>query len=88
MTFKISGVLLRFTDYRDRVEIDAPTVGSALRRLVERYPQLEDVLFEADGSLRFTHRLFLNGDMIDEREVDRPLAADDRVDILTAISGG
>ena len=88
MTFKLGGVLLRFTDYQSRVTVEAETLPLALEGLVDEFPELRGVLFDREGGLRATHRLFLNGEMLTRAEVSRPVRDDDRVDILTAISGG
>ena len=88
MTFAFSGTLLRFADYRREVAIVAPTLGEALAALAKQMPTLQPVLFDAKGSLRAVHRLFLNGEQLLALEPSRALSADDRVEVLTAIAGG
>jgi molybdopterin converting factor small subunit len=88
MKFHFSGTLLRFTDYRQDLEIDAPTVGAALKALVVASPALQPVLYDGKGRIRTAHRLFVNGDPITEADADKPLAATDTLDIITAIAGG
>ena len=88
MTFKLGGILLRFTGYRGRITVDAASLPEALEALVAEYPDLSPVLFDRDGQLRPTHRLFLNGEMLHAAQVNCPVRESDRVDILTAISGG
>jgi molybdopterin converting factor small subunit len=67
------------------VDVDAITVADALARLDERWPGLRDRLCEPGPVLRPHIRVF-----VDSRpaELDTPVAAGQRVDVLTAISGG
>ena len=88
MTFRFSGTLMRFVDFEREREIAAPTVAAALDALVAEFPALRNVLYTASGSLRTTHRLFLNGEQLMPDEIDRPVSKDDTVEILTAIAGG
>jgi molybdopterin converting factor small subunit len=67
------------------VEVDGITVADALARLDERWPGVRDRLCEPGPVLRRHIRVF-----VDRRpaELDTPVAAGQRVDVLTAISGG
>lgn len=67
------------------VEVDATTVADALARLDERWPGLRDRLCEPGPVLRPHIRVF-----VDQRpaELDTPVTGGQRVDVLTAISGG
>jgi molybdopterin converting factor small subunit len=67
------------------VEVDGITVADALARLDERWPGVRDRLCEPGPVLRRHIRVF-----VDHRpaELDTPVAAGQRVDVLTAISGG
>jgi molybdopterin synthase sulfur carrier subunit len=88
MQFHISGGLLRFTDYQPVVTLEADSLAAALDRLAASYPDLRNVLFDRSGAVRLAHRLFLNGDLVSRDELAQPISPDDRVDIMTAISGG
>jgi sulfur-carrier protein len=88
MVLKVRGILLRFTNYESSIEVHAPTVRAALNELTERYPEMRDVLFDRSGSVRPTHLVALNGETLTPEELDRPSEDDDRVDIVTAVSGG
>jgi molybdopterin converting factor small subunit len=67
------------------VDVDGVTVADALARLDERWPGLRDRLCDPGPVLRPHIRVF-----VDSRpaELDTPVAAGQRVDVLTAISGG
>jgi len=88
MRIEVSGTLLRFTDYQKEIDLEAATVREAIARLIEAHPAVQPVLFDREGNVRSTHRLFLNGDMLMRDEIDKPLAADDTISIVTAIAGG
>lgn len=93
MTFNFSGSLLRFVGYRRQLAYDAKTLGNALNALFEDYPELRGLLMDQDLSFRRTMRLAINSEVIrsdrsDASGMSRPLAPDDSVEIMTAISGG
>ncbi|MFE0173429.1 MoaD/ThiS family protein [Streptomyces sp. NPDC059002] len=88
MIVKVRGVLLRFTDYENEIEVDGGTVRAGLTGLTERYPRLREVLLDRDGTVRPTHLIALNGERLTQGDLDREATEDDRVDIVTAISGG
>ena len=83
MTFRFSGLLLRFTEFQREASIDAATVGDALRALVEVRPGLKPVLLDGGGQVRGSHRLFLNGEQLLADGLARPVAGSDTVEILT-----
>ena len=88
MIVHVNGALLRFTDYRRVISVDAPTVGAALTMLADEYRPLHPVLFDRRGRLRATHRIFLNGDLLAADQLASPAADTDSVELLLAISGG
>lgn len=88
MIFHFSGTLLRFVDFQREIPVAAPTVKDGLVGLVQQQPQLRPVLFDGEGNVRATHRLFLNGEQMPSGSLESPVAESDRIDILTAIAGG
>ena len=70
------------------VEAAGQTVRECLADLGGRFPGFADQLFDASGKLHRFVSLFLNGDEIGRDELDRNVAADDRVEVLAAIAGG
>jgi hypothetical protein len=85
---RVSGVLLRFTDYRSVIEVDAGTVEAALVRLAEENATFKRVLLDRAGRVRATHKIFLNGELLAADQLSHPAGPSDRVDLITAISGG
>ena len=88
MVIRVSGALLRFTDYRRSINVDAPTVEAALDVLSTQYEPLRKVIFDRSGQVRGTHRIFLNGEQLDSNQLASPVCETDSVDLLFAISGG
>jgi hypothetical protein len=88
MVIRVSGALLRFTDYRRLIDVDAPTVEAALVKLTGEYQPLRKVLFDREGKVRATHKVFLNGEQLDSDQLASRAGDADSVDLLLAISGG
>ncbi|MEV6600166.1 MoaD/ThiS family protein [Actinoplanes sp. NPDC051346] len=88
MHIRLPGTLLHYVGHSDALTYDARTVRDALSTLVEEYPALGLVLLDSSGQVQRFHSLFLNGEQLRHDELDRPAAADDRLEVLTAIAGG
>ena len=88
MVIRVSGALLRFTDYRRAIDVDAPTVEAALVKLTGEYQPLRKVLFDREGKVRATHKVFLNGEQLESDQLASRAGDADSVDLLLAISGG
>ncbi|MBB5866732.1 sulfur carrier protein ThiS [Allocatelliglobosispora scoriae] len=87
MTFRFSGILLRYVGYQQRLSYDSPTVGDALDELLSAHPSLRDVLLTPEGAIRRTHRLALNDEVVPS-DLTRELGATDVVEVMTAVAGG
>jgi sulfur-carrier protein len=68
-----------------RVDVDAATVAEAIERLEERWPGLRDRLCEPGPALRRHINVYVDRE---RAELDTPLEAGSRVDVIAAISGG
>lgn len=88
ITVVLSGNLRRYAGYERTCEVTAPTVTAALDALVERHSALRTVLLDGDGTVRSVHRLSLDGEVIDRREVGQNLNGSKELFILTALAGG
>lgn len=88
MIVQVRGILLRFTNYQNEIEIGGDTVREGMTALIARYPDLSAVLLDREGCIRPTHLIALNGEQLRLDELDRAATEDDRVDIVTAVSGG
>lgn len=88
MVIRVSGTLLRFTDYQKELRIEAPTLKDGISRLVEQFPEVGKALFDPTGQVRASHKLFVNGEQIGKADIGREVADGDVVDIVTAVTGG
>jgi molybdopterin synthase sulfur carrier subunit len=68
-----------------RLELDAPTVGDAIRQLDDRWPGLRDRLCEDGGGLRSHIHVYVEGE---RAALDAPLEPSSDVRVIAAISGG
>jgi molybdopterin synthase sulfur carrier subunit len=68
-----------------RLELDAETVGDAIRQLDARWPGLRDRLCEEGGALRRHIHVYVDKE---RAAPDTPLDGGSRVDVIAAISGG
>lgn len=65
------------------------TVGDILHALVDRYPELSEAIWYADGSLARHVAVILNGrDIRHLDNVDTPLTDDDTLDLFPPVGGG
>jgi molybdopterin converting factor small subunit len=65
--------------------IEAQTVAELLRRLESEHPELGGWILDERGAVRRHINVFVNGERGGE---ETPVAADDHIDVLPAISGG
>ena len=66
-------------------QVDGGTVAELLRELERAQPGLGGWICDERGLVRRHINVFVNGEYAKE---DTPVGADDRVDVLPAISGG
>jgi molybdopterin synthase sulfur carrier subunit len=80
----LPALLAREAGGRKQIEVDAATVGDALRSL-----PIADLLFDEHGELRRLVNVYVDG--IDARErdgVETRLASDQTLQIVQAVAGG
>jgi molybdopterin synthase sulfur carrier subunit len=68
-----------------RLDVVAATVAEAIERLEERWPGMRDRLCEPGPVLRRHINVYVDRE---RAELDTPLGAASRVDVIAAISGG
>ena len=74
-----------FPELPRRLEVDAATVDEAIDRLEERWPGLRDRLCEPGPVLRRHINVYVDRE---RAGLETPIAAQSRVDVIAAISGG
>jgi sulfur-carrier protein len=82
---RLRGPLKRLAGDRTEHPVEGATVGELLRALERTQPALAGWVLDERGRIRRHINVFVNGDYGRE---DTPVGADDRVDVLPAISGG
>ena len=71
------------------VTAQAESLQSLLSAAFAHHPALHDYVLDEQGCVRKHVAVFLNGRLLhDRKRLDIPLAADDRVYIAQALSGG
>jgi molybdopterin converting factor small subunit len=82
---KLRAPLKNVAGGRSEHPIDAGTVGELLQGLEREQPAMAGWVLDERGLIRRHINVFVNGERAGE---DTPVGADDRVDVLPAISGG
>lgn len=77
--------LKRLAGDRSEHTLDGATVGELLAALERAHPAAGGWILDERGFLRRHINVFVNGEMCRQ---DTPVEADDRIDVLPAISGG
>ena len=81
--------LKRFYPDLDRFELEAPNVLSVLEEVNRRYPGILEYLLDDQGVLRKHVNIFVDGNLILDREKQTDvLSKDAEVYIMQALSGG
>jgi molybdopterin converting factor small subunit len=70
------------------VEVSATTVGSALRALTDRYPELARLVWTGEDVINPMMAVFLNDQLVEAGQLGTAVKAGDEIDLLAAVSGG
>jgi sulfur-carrier protein len=82
---RLRGSLKRLAGGSSDHPIEGDTLGQLLRELERAYPAVAGWILDERGLIRRHINVFVNGERGRE---DTPVAPDDQVDVLPAISGG
>ena len=78
-----------YIDNKPEVVLDGMTVDEVLQNAVTQYPALKFHLFDSKGKIRRHINIFVNNQNVRELDgLETKLKEDDRVTLLTSISGG
>lgn len=72
----------------ERVVVPGTSVAECIRAVDSTHPGFSAQVFDGQGRVHRFVKLFVNGNEIDRRAIDTPLAEADEVEILAAIAGG
>jgi molybdopterin synthase sulfur carrier subunit len=82
---KLRGPLKQLAGGRSDHPVEGGTVVDALHELERALPPLRGWVLDERGVVRRHIAVFVNGEQVNG---DKPVAADDRIEVLPAISGG
>ena len=82
---RVRGPLKQLAGDRSEHAIEGASVGELLRELERAHPATSGWILDERGALRRHINVFVNGELGAQ---DTPVAGDDRVHVIPAISGG
>jgi sulfur-carrier protein len=82
---RLRGPLKQLAGNRAEHAIEGGSVGELLLELERSHPATSGWILDERGALRRHINVFVNGELCAQ---ETPVAADDRVDVLPALSGG
>jgi len=78
----------RYTDGKDIVEVEGKTVGECLSVLIEKYPGMQNVLFNSKGELLNIVEVYVNGESAYPNELARTVRDGDVIYLVFFLAGG
>jgi hypothetical protein len=79
---------MHFPDIRN-IEVDGATLSEVVAALDRRWPGLSDYLVDDRGALRPHVNLFVNEELLRDRNaLSDAVGPDDRIHVMQALSGG
>ncbi len=88
-TVRFTSALQRFFPSLDTVNLENSDLNTILDTLEERWPGIKDYIVDERGALRKHVNIFVDGNLIGDREqLTDPVANDSEVYIFQALSGG
>lgn len=89
ITVRIPTPLRKFTEGKDKVEVDGGTVGAVLEGLEAAHPGIKERICEADGTpKRFVNVYYKEEDIRFLQGVDTEVEDGAELSIVPAIAGG
>lgn len=86
---RFTSALKRFFPGLDEVESRGSTVKEVIEEVEQKFPGISDYILTEDGSLRKHVNIFLNEDLIHDRErLSDKVESENEVLIYQALSGG
>ncbi len=70
------------------VQVEGSNVGECLKTLIERYPEIRDLIFDKKGKLLRHMEIFVNKETSYPEELAKPVKDGDELYIVNIIAGG
>jgi len=88
-TVRFTRHLRRFFPDLEEIEVEGETVAEAVAALDASYPGLRDYVVDERGRLRKHVNIFVGDEIVADREtLSDPIAPEDEIFIMQALSGG
>ncbi len=71
-----------------RVELAATSVRGAMLAMEERYPGFGPQIFSDEGGLHRFVKIFCDGELVCEQELDGSIGVNAEIEVVAAIAGG
>tara|TARA_B100000686_G_C16770336_1_gene964674 strand:- start:674 stop:955 length:282 start_codon:yes stop_codon:yes gene_type:complete len=89
VSVRIPTPLRRVTDGKDRLEVDATTIGGGIDQMEQEFPGIKERLVDEQGELKEFVNVYTNGEDIRFLDgLDTQLKDGDEVSIVPAVAGG
>ncbi len=89
VTINFTQALKRFYPQLDTLEIEATNVNEVIKGIEKEFPGIENYLIDDQRALRKHVNIFVDGNLIKDREqLSDTLTSDSEVYIMQALSGG
>ena len=89
VSVRIPTPLRRGTDGKDRLEVDASTIGVGIDQMEREFPGIKERLVDEQGELKEFVNVYTNGEDIRFLDgLDTQLKDGDEVSIVPAVAGG
>ena len=76
------------TNGESELVVDSETIRAAIEAVDRKHPGILPLVLDANGKLHRFVKLFVNGEPVDPKRLDRALEAGDELEIVAAIAGG
>jgi molybdopterin converting factor small subunit len=76
------------TESRETFETDGGTVRDCLGRLIEKYPELHDLIYYKDDSLQTFIEIYINRKTAVPHELDLVVHNGDEIHLMMTVAGG
>ena len=81
--------LRRLTDGKDKLEVEASSIGGLISALEGQFPGFQERLIDETGELRYFINIYLNGEDVRFLQgTDTPTQSGDEISIVPAVAGG
>ena len=77
-----------YTDGVETIEVKGKTVGECIEALVQKFPGIEESLFDSRGKLLSVVEIYLNMESAYPDELAKPVKNGDEIHITLMLAGG